>query len=188
MGDEDSSGRFDYLFEPIAGETTTTELPAVDAVDDVVAERTRTRRWWPLLTVATVAAVAIVAGLILWWPDPVDAVRSPAATTTEPSPAPVVTSATLVEAPPESPPPPDPSPELTTPPVPGPAPAPQPPLPTPQPVPSPSNKSDGGQPPASIERSPMSVSPEPRPAFPEQHPPGNNKGSGGGGLLGRLGL
>jgi hypothetical protein len=190
---EDSSGRFDYLFEPIGSEATMTDVPVVDVVDTVVVEPSSSRHWWPWLTVAAIAAATMIAGLILWWPHAVDAVPSPAATTTRPSPAPVVTTAPFVEAPPEVLPPPAPSPELTTAARPEPPPAPQPvaqPAPQPQPAasPSPSSKLDARAAPVPIERAPMSVSPEPRPAFPNQHPPDNDNGGHGGGLLGRLGL
>jgi hypothetical protein len=174
---EDLSGRFDYLFEPIGGEMTTTEVPVVVIVDTAVVEPSGSRRWWPWLTVAAIAAATVIAGLILWWPHSVDVVPSPAATTTRPSPAPVVTTAPFVEAPPE----------LTTAAPPEPVPAPQP-VPQPQPAASPSSKPDARGTPVPIDRSPMSVSPEPRAAFPNQHPPDNDNGGHGGGLLGRLGL
>jgi hypothetical protein len=196
VGDEDSSGRFDYLFEPIGGETTTTGVPVIDVVDTVVVEPSSSRRWWPWLIVAAMAVATMIAELIVWWPHSVDAVPSPAATTTRPSLAPVVTTAPFVEAPPEFLPPSAPLPELTTvaqPPEPAPAPQALPqPVSQPQPAaslsPSPSTKPEARGTPVPIERAPMSVSPEPRPAFPNQHPPDNDNGGHGGGLLGRLGL
>jgi hypothetical protein len=57
----------------------------------------------------------------------------------------------------------------------------------PSPSPSPSGQPETRQAPPPILQSPNSVSPEPRPPFPNQHPPdGDDQGHGG--LLGRLGL
>ena len=119
------------------------------------------------LTVAAVAAATVIAGLVLWWPDDVDAVPSPVATTTRRSPAPVVTTVPLVEASPELLPPPDPSPESTT--AAAPEPAPQP-MPQPQPSPAPSSKPDARGTPTPVERAPMSVSPPTAGCIPQSAP------------------
>jgi hypothetical protein len=90
-----------------------------------------------------------------------------------------VTSAPVVEAPPEPVAPPEPTANVMQEQAPVSVPV--------LPSPSPSGQPETRQAPPPILRSPNSVSPEPRPAFPNQHPPdGDDQGRGG--LLGRLGL
>jgi hypothetical protein len=182
VADQDPSERFDYLFEPLDGETTTaTEVPVVESV--VAAETAhRARRWWPLPVIAVVVALIGVVVLILWRPGPVDVAPSVDSSATQSTPTPIVTSAPVIEAPPELTPAPVPPPEETTTVVPEPAPVP---VPAPSPPPS---RPDTRQAPTPTLRPPISVSPEPRPAFPNQHPPDGDQGRGGllpglGGLL-----
>jgi hypothetical protein len=63
-----------------------------------------------------------------------------------------------------------------------------PPPPQPSAPPPPSSRPETRQAPSPTLRAPISVSPEPRPAFPNQHLPDNDNDGGRGGLLGRLGL
>jgi hypothetical protein len=192
VGAHSSGKRFDYLFEAIAAETTD-EIP-------VVEPRSRTRRWWPLPVVAAIVALAGAVVLIQPWSGPGEVAPGPTGTETQLVPSPIVTGVPVVGASPE----PEAAPELVTPPGPEAPPEPAvqavveaPPVaPEPLPVavsppspPPPSSTPETRAAPTPTLRSPMSVSPEPRQAFPNQHVPDNdNDGSRRGGLLGRLGL
>jgi hypothetical protein len=177
---QDPSGRFDYLFEPLDGGTTT-EVPAVDRVV-AVEHAPRARRWWPLPVMAVVVAPVGAVLLILWRPGTAEIAPQPVGSTTQPTPTPIVTSAPVVEPLPEPTPAPVPPPDATTPVVSAPEPAPQ----LAPSAPSSSSRPDAPPAPKPTLRPPISVSTEPRPAFPNQHPPDNDPGRGG--LLGRLGL
>jgi hypothetical protein len=175
MAGHDRSDRFEYLFDPIAGDTTatTTEAP-------VVSEPQSPSRRWSLLLLAAAMVAGAGVGCMLLWPGPVDAVKAPPdSPAPRPSPSPVMTRA--VE-PPTVPTPGPSSPKLTSvAPAPRQAPAPQPRPPTA------SLPSRRPPPPQPTVRAPISVSPAPRPAFPNQNP---KTGGGGprGGLLGGGGL
>jgi hypothetical protein len=170
-----SADRFGYLFEPIDAEPMT-ELPAAEPVP-------RARRWWPLPVVAVMVALAGAVAVIQSWPG--DVAPGPSGSTTHLVPTPIVTSVPVTEAPAFVAPP-----EVTAKVVLEPAQVSVPvPSPSPPPLaPPPSSKPEAREAPAPTVRSPNSVSPEPRPAFPNQHVPDNEDGGPGGGLLGRLGL
>jgi hypothetical protein len=179
VGAHSAGTRFDYLFERIAAETTD-EIPAVESV----VPAPRPRRWWPVPLIAVMAGLAGAVVVIQSWPGSGDDVPGPSAPVTHLAPTPIVSTVPVVEAPPAFVAPP----EMTAN-VRGPAPlsVPQPssaPLPPSQlPPPPPSVRPE----PSPILRSPNSVSPQPRPAFPNQNVPDNDDGRPGG-LLGRLGL
>ena len=178
MGAHSSGTRFDYLFERIAAETTD-EIPAVEAV----VSAPRARRWWPVPVIAVMAGLAGAVVVIQSWPGPGDDVPGPSAPVTHLAPAPIVSTVPVVEAPAEFVAPP----EVTARVVREPALVPPPSSAAPPAPPPPSIEPEARQAPTPTVRSPNSVSPEPRPAFPNQHLPGNDDGSPGG-LLGRLGL
>lgn len=187
MGAHSSGTRFDYLFERIAAETTD-EIPAVEAV----VSGSRARRRWPVPVIAVMAGLAGAVVVIQLWPGSGDDVPGPSAPVTHLAPTPIVSTVPVVgaplvvEAPPEAPPVVEAPPLVTAnfvvpPPV-----AVAPPLPPPPP----SSMPETGAASTPILRAPMSVSPEPRPAFPNQNVPDNDNDNdrGRGGLLGRLGL
>jgi hypothetical protein len=120
------------------------------------------------------------------WPGPGDVAPGPSGSTTHFVTTPIVTSVPVVEAPPEFVAPP----EVTANVMQEPAPVSVAPPPPPQPSapPPPSSRPETRQAPSPTLRAPISVSPEPRPAFPNQHLPDNDNDGGRGGLLGRLGL
>jgi hypothetical protein len=193
VGGQDPSHRFDYLFEPIDGETTTTTaLPAVRSAvavqsDGAVESAPRARRWWPVPVMAVIVALAGAVVLILMWPGRGDVVPAPAPSV---PPTPVVTSTPVVASPTEPTaepvPPPVPPQEATTKVATEPVLVPLPAAPSAPPAAPPSSRP--ATPPAPTVRSPISVSPEPRPAFPNQRPPEGDQGPGGllpglGGLL-----
>lgn len=168
MTDQEPSDRFDYLFAPIDGETTTTDEPAF-APD---AAPPRPRRSWALPVLAVLVGLLGIAAAVLSWPEPVDAVPAPTVTTTPVPPPPSASSATAV--PPEPAPPPE-----ATPGVP-----PEPVQLAPEPAAPPPSTREDRQAPTPISRAPMSVSPIPRPAFPNQIPHDGDPGRGGGLLPG----
>lgn len=185
MGGQDPSHRFDYLFEPLDGETTTrtTAIPAVRSVaaGEVAGHRRpRTRRWWPLPVMAVVVGVIGAVVLVSWRPAPADVAPIPVSTAPHPTATPVVTSVPVVEAPPEPAPVPEPAPPPAATTVVQ-APVTMPPATAPTPTPAP----DSRQAPTPTLRPPISVSPEPRQPFPNQHPPASDQDRGGllGGLL-----
>lgn len=192
MGAQDPSHRFDYLFEPVDGETTTTALQAGESVVAVGSESAgesapHARRRWPLPVMAIIAALVGAVVLFLRFSGPADVVPGPSQSVQPPTPTPIVTSAPVVESALEPAPAPLPPPEVLpsqattkvrTEPVLVPPPAPS---VAPSVAPAPTRSET---PPAPSVRPPISVSPEPRPAFPNQHPPASDQGPGG--LLGRL--
>lgn len=170
MAAHGSADRFDYLFEPIDAEPTA-GVPIVESVS-------RARRWWPVPVLAAMVALAGAVVMIQSWPG--DVAPGPSGSTTHLLPTPIVTSVPVIEAPPEFVAPPEVTAKVVLEPAPVSAPSP--------PAPPPSSKPEAREAPAPTVRSPNSVSPEPRPAFPNQHVPDNDDGGPGGGLLGRLGL
>lgn len=183
MGAHSSGTRFDYLFERIAAETTD-EIP-------VIAPVRRTRRWWPLPVVAAVVGVAGAVVVVQSWPGSVEVSPGPAGTETRLTATPIVSTAPVLEAPPvlvtrpEAPPVVEPQPVVEAPPAASVTVAPAPAAPPPPPASSMPETRQASTP----TRSPNSVSPEPRQAFPNQSVPDNdNNNRGRGGLLGRLGL
>jgi len=174
VGAHSSGTRFDYLFERIAAETTD-EIPAVEAV----VSGPRARRWWP---------VPVIAVVIQSWPGAGDAAPGPSGSTTHLVPTPIVTSVPVVEALPELGSPPEVTANVRLEPAPVSVAPPPPPQPSAPPPPSSRPETRQATPPTL--RAPISVSPEPRPAFPNQHLPNNDNDNDGGrgGLLGRLGL
>jgi len=133
-----------------------------------------------------VGAVVVIQS----WPWPAEVEPGPARTDAPLTATPIVTTVPVDEAPSmveapliaEAPPEPESPPLIEAPPVvlESLAPPPPPPPPSSPPVTRPA--------PTPTLRSPISVSPEPRTAFPNQHVPDNDKDEGRGGLLGRLGL
>jgi hypothetical protein len=111
------------------------------------------------------------------WPGPGDVAPGPRESTTHLVPNPIVTTIPVVGAAPEFVAPPE-----VTANVMEPAPV------SAAPPPPSSSSPETRQAPSPTLRAPISVSPEPRPAFPNQHLPDNNNDGGRGGLLGRLGL
>jgi hypothetical protein len=184
VGAHSSGTRFDYLFERIAAETTD-EFPAVEAV----VSAPRARRWWPMPVVAVMAGLAGAVVVIQSWPGAGDDVPGPSAPVTHLAPTPIVSTVPVVEAPAELVAPPEAPPVVEASPAVEPAPVVEASPVVPQPVapPPPSSNPEPRQAPTPT-RSPNSVSPEPRPAFPNQHVPDNDNDGGRGGLLGRLGL
>jgi hypothetical protein len=165
--------RFDYLFEPTDGD--------VESAGNGDAQVTASRRSKSAL--ALLAAVVLGAGLGagLVWSGPADAIEKPRRVTTTAPPQPTPTSSPVVESP--SPEPPPESVIITNEPAPPPpptvTPSAQPQLPPPTSQTLPPTKA-----PTPSVRAPLSVSPEPRPAFPNQTP-GN--GTDDRGLLPGLG-
>jgi hypothetical protein len=183
VGAHSSGTRFDYLFERIAAETTD-EIP-------VIAPVRRARRWWPFPVVAAVVGVAGAVVVVQSWPGPVEVSPGSTGTETRLTATPIVSTAPVLEAPPvlatrpEAPPAVEPEPVVEAPPVVPIALAPEP----APPPPPPSSMPEPRQAATPVLRAPMSVSPEPRTAFPNQNVPDNdNNNRGRGGLLGRLGL
>jgi hypothetical protein len=175
--------RFDYLFEPLddGGVAGADGDVRSDDVVDAMPDRGLNRSWslLALVITATVAGACIGAAILSW--RPADAGQTPIdRTSTAPAP-PLLTNTPTVEAPPPAPPP-----EVVStaeqmrPAISSTLPAAPPALPpplvsaTPEPTKAPAS--------TPIVRTPMSVSPEPRPAFPNQHP--ETGSSGHGGLLG----
>ncbi|WP_029117048.1 hypothetical protein [Mycobacterium sp. URHB0044] len=186
MGAHDTSHRFDYLFEPVDGETTTAAVPAEGSVVAPESEKAA-RRWWPLPVVAISAVLVGAVVLFLRWSGPADVVPDPSQSVPTPVPTPIVTNAPVVESALEPAPAPPPPPEavpsqattkVRTAPVLIPPPAPS---QAPSAAPAPTRAETS---PAPSVRPPISVSPEPRPAFPNQHPPEGDPSRGG--LLGGL--
>ena len=182
MAGQDPS-RFDYLFEPVDGDTES----AADGDAGVIVDapvRSRPKRQWSWLAVVVATILGAGVGLTALWSGPVDAVQAPSDVTTT-APPPVSTSRAVVAPASEGIPPPTPAPEPTVDVVPlpeaEPAPQPAPPSAAPAAPPAPAVR-----PPTPVVRSPMSVSPEPRPAFPNQQVPDGDGGRGG--LLGGGGL
>ena len=180
MGVQDTTDRFAYLFEPIDAEPTA-EAPVAENVP-------HGRRWWPVPIVAVMVGLAGAVVVIQSWPGAGDVAPGPSGSPTHLVPTPIVTSVPVVEAPAEFVAPPKVTANVMLEPAlvsVAPPPPPQPSAP-----PSPSSGAETGQAPSPTLRAPISVSPEPRPAFPNQHLPDNdnNNDGGRGGLLGRLGL
>jgi hypothetical protein len=171
VGVQDTTDRFAYLFEPIDAEATA-EVPAAESVP-------HRRRWWPVPIVAVMVGLAGAVVVIQSWPGPGDVPPGPSGSTTHLVPNPIVTTIPVVGAAPEFVAPPE-----VTANVMEPAPV------SAAPPPSSSSSPETRQAPSPTLRAPISVSPEPRPAFPNQHLPDNdnNNDGGRGGLLGRLGL
>ena len=172
MGAHSSGTRFDYLFERIAAETTD-EIPAVEAV----VSAPRARRWWPVPVIAVMAGLAGAVVVIQSWPGPGDDVPGPSAPVTHLAPAPIVSTVPVVEAPAEFVAPP----EVTARDVREPALVPPPSSAAPPAPRTAFHRTRGSAGANAHLRSPNSVSPEPRPAFPNQHLPGNDDGGPGGG-------
>ncbi|MDT5315712.1 MAG: hypothetical protein QOE74_4732 [Mycobacterium sp.] len=166
--------RFDYLFEPIDG-----DLESVGDGDAQVAIEASRR--WPSL--AVVAAVVLGAGLgmVVLWPRPADAVGTPTGLTTTTKPVPAPRASSIVGSPSPVP---SFDPATTVAPMPV-VPSAEPPL-QPQPTTSPAPEPRRMPAASPSVRAPMSVSPQPRPAFPNQHPGAGSDGRGG--LLGLGGL
>jgi hypothetical protein len=178
VGIQDTADRFGYLFEPIDA-APTAEVPAAETVP-------HRRRWWPVPMVAVMVGLAGAVVVIQSWPGPGNVAPGPSESTTHLVPTPIVTSVPVVEAPPEFVAPP----EVTANVMQEPAPVSVAPPPPPQPSapPPPSSRPETRQAPSPTLRAPISIGPEPRPAFPNQHLPDNDNDGGRGGLLGRLGL
>jgi hypothetical protein len=181
MAGDHPSDQFEYLFDPIAGDTTTTE-DSVAFPEAVEPTPRRRRRPLLILAAATVAGAVLGLTVVQLWPKRVEAGTTPDPPATRPAAPPVTTSEsvelTTAEPAPASEPEPEPEPELgvtveSSPPAPPPSSV-APSEPAPRPAPSPTL------------RTPISVSPEPRPAFPNQ--PGGNGKPPEGGLLPGLGL
>lgn len=170
--------RFDYLFEPIDG-----DLESVATVDVPVTASRRPRS--PLLLAAAVVLGAgLGAGLVS--PGPADAVEAPLRGPTTAPARPVLTVSPVVESPPPTAEPPPPAPPPVTPsarPQPSASAAPE---PSAAPQPSAAPEPSSVPAPTPTVRAPLSVSPVPRPAFPNQKPV-EGSDDGGGGLLGGLG-
>jgi hypothetical protein len=178
VGAHSAGTRFDYLFERLAAETTD-EVPAVEAV----VSAPRPRRWWPVPLIAVLAGLAGAVVVIESWPGSGGDAPSPSVPVTHLAPTPIVSAVPVVEAPPAFVAPPEMTADLVVEPAPVWAPPPS----APPPAASQSSRPETQRAPTPT-RSPNSVSPQPRPAFPNQHPPDNDDGGPGGGLLGRLGL
>jgi hypothetical protein len=183
MAGDGPSDPFEYLLDPIDGDATTTDTPVATSEVAEPSPRRR-RRSLLLLAGATVTGALVGLILVLLWPERVEAVTTPEVPATRP-PAPPVTTSQSVElttAEPAPPPAPEPEPTPSVPvesPPAAPPPEQAPPSPPPsEPVPRPA--------PSPTLRTPISVSPEPRPAFPNQ--PGGDGKPPDGGLLPGLGL
>lgn len=183
----DDPSRFDYLFEPIDGDTESAADGDIEAIV-VVPVRSGKNRRWSWLAVVAAAIVGVGIGLIALWSSPVEAVQVPSSVTTLAPPGPVATSSPVVAPasgsvplpPPAPPPPPAPEPTVSIVPEPEPEPRQAPPA-----APS-TSAAPAARPPTPTVRSPMSVSPVPRPAFPDQQIPDGDGPRGG--LLGGGGL
>ncbi|MCP9272232.1 hypothetical protein [Mycolicibacterium arenosum] len=179
----EARGEFEYLFEPVAGDTTTTEVPVEGPVADESAGDRRGRSVG-LLAVAAVAGVAI--GVVLMWPDPGPTGPVPETSSTRPTPAQVSTGQPVAETPPPAPAPPPDAPVPTAVPVTTAVPAnPRTTAAVSTPTPTPAPPQSRQAPTPSL-RTPISVSPSSRVPFPNQQapapgdtPPGGLLGGGG---------
>jgi hypothetical protein len=177
--------RFDYLFEPIDG-----DLESVGTVD-VRVTASRRPRFPLLLAAAVVLGAGLGAGLVS--PGPADAVETPLTGPTTAPARPALTVSPVVKSPPPAPvaePEPPPAPPPPEPPPVAPSAASVPSAsraPEPSTAPEPSKAPEPSRVPAPTPtvRAPLSVSPVPRPAFPNQKPV-EGSDDGGGGLLGGL--
>ena len=156
-GEQDDSGRFDYLFEPLDDDMANTQDIAVPTVEEADADERRSRTAATRIGIAAVVvamiAVAIATVLLLLQrPHPASRLDTPTSTT--PSVEPIATTEPVFQAPPP----------VTASSI-------EPPPPIAVVVP---------------ERAPISVEPEPHPPFPNQNAPADNDEDGGG-LLGGLG-
>jgi hypothetical protein len=177
MAGDDPSDRFEYLFDPVAGDSTmtTTEAPAARPV---VSEVQATNRRRPLLLAAAAVLGAAVACLLVW-PEPVEAGKTP----TQPGPEPSTPQATTSQR----------ADEPSNGPAPAPLAVPSSVAPAPRQAPAPGPPSSSlpttrVPPPQPTVRAPISVSPAPRQAFPNENPKTGNGGGPHGGLLGGGGL
>lgn len=184
---EDVSGRFDYLFEPLKVDESAGD--GDDVAPRPLPEPENRSRWSSRIVLAgvvlaTLAAATATAVVLLQPAQPVQQIDIPRdAATTSATVSPVVLTpiptrtaepVPVLPATVNTPATPVPSPRATV--------APQPP-PPPQPTAVASEPADT-MPPSPTTRAPISVSPEPRPPFPDQTPP--KKNDQGGGLLGGL--
>jgi hypothetical protein len=186
-GEQDASGRFDYLFEPLDGEVATTDddVAASTHMPDDRRSSTPARRIGIVAVIAAAVATIAVAALLLLFlnrAEPADQV-DPSVSTSSPSPvAPIATAEPAVEPPP---------PELTASAVETPDTTAifEPPF-QPQPVPTSANTPTMPAAPPPTVRAPISVEPQTHPPFPNQQPSrdGNQPGGllPGGGLPGPL--
>jgi len=188
---EDLSGRFDYLFEPLELDKSAGDGPDEDpSAPATNADEGRWSRRIVLtgVVVATLAAAAATAVVMLQPAEPAPQIVTP--TDATPMSTPALTSSAL----------PSPTPTATVPPVPvlpatvstsaaqAPTATPSVQQPPPQPAQLPTtvvSEPAATMPPAPTTRAPISVSPETRTPFPNQQTPGNNNQRGGllGGLL-----
>jgi hypothetical protein len=174
-GEQDDSGRFDYLFEPLDNDLANTHRVVVPAVEQADADERRSRtaatRIGIVAVVVAMIAVAIATVLfLLQRPNPASRLDTPTSTT--PSVEPIATTAPVLQTPP---------------PVTASSIEPPPPIAVvvPEPEPTTSAAAREPMPPSPTLRAPISVEPEPHPPFPNQNAPGGNDDQGGG-LLGGL--
>jgi cytoskeletal protein RodZ len=183
---EDVSGRFDYLFEPLKVDESAGN--GDDVAPRSLAEPENRSRWSSRIVLASVVLATLAAAtatvVVLLQPvQPVPQIDIPRGAATpsstvspvESAPTPTTTAESVPVLPAT----------VSTPATPVPSPraiAPRPP-PPPQPTTVASEPADT-MPPSPTTRAPISVSPEPRPPFPDQTPP--KKNDQGGGLLGGL--
>ena len=201
-GEQDHSGRFDYLFEPLDIDLANTDVIAASAVEQADADdrrpRTAATRFGIAAVVVAMVAVATATVLfLLQRPPPATRLDAPIRPSAPPSVEPIATTEPVFQSPPQVTASSVEPPQTTAVVAPQPEPQPQPPEPQPhlQPAPQPpptisapttAASATERKPPAPTMRAPMSVEPEPHPAFPNQQPGGDNDQEGGG-LLGGLG-
>ncbi len=198
-GEQDHSGRFDYLFEPLDVDMANTDVIVASAVEQADADDRRSRtaatRFGIAAVVVAMIAVAIATVLfVLQRPTPRLASTLRSAHCTAFFVAPIATIEPVVQSPPPvtassvEPPHttavvvPQPQPQLQPEPQPEPEPAPQPLEPQPhlQPAPTISAPTTAASatertPPSPTMRAPMSVEPEPHPPFPNQQRAGRQR-------------
>jgi hypothetical protein len=159
---------FDYLFD--SGDAEADGVGDDAPVRDVAPPG----RSWSSVAVVVAFVIGVGLGVVILWPRTADAVQTPTAVTTTAPAAPATTPSAVV--PPPLPPP---LPEATAIEEQAPPPVEAPKVQAPPTSAAPARKTPA---PTPTVRAPISVSPAPRPAFPNQHPdPGSD---GHGGLLG----
>jgi hypothetical protein len=182
-GEQDDSGRFDYLFERLDDDVANTQDVVAATVENADAKDRRARTAATRIGIAAVivAMIAVAVATVLFLlqrPTPASRLDTPTRTT--PSVEPIATTEPVFQTPP---------PVTASSIAPMPTPAVVVPQPVPQLQPQPAPTTSAGpaspMPPSPTMRAPISVEPEPHPPFPNQNAPSGNDDQGGG-LLGGL--
>lgn len=182
-GEQDDSGRFDYLFQPLDDDMANTEgsaAPVEQADADERRSRTAARIGIAAVVVAMIAVAVATVLFLLQRPNPASRLDAPTSPSAPPSVEPIATIEPVYQAPPHV------TASSIEPPPPTAIVVPQPQVPSqPQPIPTTSIDGTEQMPPSPTMRAPISVEPEPHPPFPNQNAPSGDDDQGGG-VLGGL--